>query len=264
MNFLPTKTVLRFLCFILFGLGFILGCSKDDDETYDAIDATAVTKKINATSSSNPIEAVISGTLRYGALPSSGEAPFKVDFKAWNSKNQRDITRYFWDFNDGSTTRTKNPSHTFTEPGDYTVKLTVKTQRRLYALRYSQHYYHRHRVRKRKPEYCSGHLWDAIPSSGRAPLNVDFKAWNSKNQKYITGYFWDFNDGSTTTDKNPTHTFRKTGEFNVKLSVKNAEGQTHSTTRKITITGSSTTSSDSGSTSDGSTSDGSSSWKHQQ
>ena len=237
MNFLPTKTVLRFLCFLLFGLGFILGCSKDDDEPYDTIDATSVTKKINATSSSKPIEAVISGTLRGGLLPSSGKAPFKVDFKAWNSENQKYIASYFWDFNDGSTTRTKNPTHTFTKPGEYKVKLTVKTKGGF-----------THSATEDITITGSGSsnlniaavISGSIPSSGRAPLTVDFKAWNSKNQKYITGYFWDFNDGSTTTDKNPTHTFRKTGEFTVKLSVKNAQGQTHSTSRNIMITGSST------------------------
>ncbi|MDT7830214.1 PKD domain-containing protein [Pricia sp. S334] len=261
MNLLPTKTVLRFFCLIIFGLAFTISCSKDDedDEVFEAIDKTEVAKKVNATAASRPITAVISGTLRGGALPSTGKAPFKVAFKSWNSKNQDDIESYFWDFNDGSTTRTKNPSHTFTKPGDYRVKLTVKTKGG-FTHSTTENITITGSGTTSKSESSNiniaAKISGSIPSSGRAPLTVNFKAWNSTNQNYIKGYFWDFKDGSTTTTKNPTHTFRKSGTFEVELSVKNAQGQTHSVTRTITITGSSSTSGNSGG---GSSSDGGSS-----
>jgi PKD repeat protein len=34
-------------------------------------------------------------------------------------------TSWEWDFGDGSTSTKQNPSHTYTEPGTYTVSLTV-------------------------------------------------------------------------------------------------------------------------------------------
>jgi len=265
MNLLPTKTVLRFLCFIVFGLAFIIGCSKDDDDDpFDAISENTVEKKVNATASSNPIEAVISGILPGGALPSTGKAPFKVAYKAWKSKNQSSIASYLWNFDDGSTTRTKNPTHTFSKPGEYRVKLTVKT-RGGFTHSTTENITITGSGTTSKSESSNiniaAKISGSIPSSGRAPLTVNFKAWNSTNQKYIRGYFWDFKDGSTTTTKNPTHTFRKPGTFEVELSVKNAQGQTHSVTRTITITGSSSNgSSGSGSSSGGgSSSSGSSS-----
>src|SRR5680860_1419754 len=207
MNFLPTKTVLRFFCFILFGLTVILGCSKDGDELYDAIDTTAMDKKTNATAASNPIAAVISGS-----IPSSAKAPIKVNFKAWNSKNQKDITSYFWDFKDGSTTTKKNPSHTFSKPGDYTVQLSVKnaagqthsTTRKITITGSSA---------GSSKINVEAVIQGSIPSSAQAPASIAFKGWGCINQAAIKSYFWDFKDGSTAKTKNPSHTFTKPGEY---------------------------------------------------
>jgi len=46
---------------------------------------------------------------------------------------------------------------------------------------------------------------------------------------------WDFGDGSTSTEVNPTHTFAATGDFNVKLSTSGTNGSADSYTKKITI-----------------------------
>lgn len=195
-----------------------------------------------------PIAAVISGV-----IPSSDEVPLTIEFKAWNSKNQKDITGYFWDFKDGSTTTKKNPSHTFTKAGNYNVALQVKnadgftdtaTREIIVGGGTSG-------SSEDNDESSSSNDSDinvaavisaATPSNMDAPASIDFKAWNSVNQKDIKGYFWDFKDGSTTTTKNPTHTFTETGTYAVVLTVKNAEGQTHSATKNFSITGESSSS----------------------
>ncbi len=251
MNFLPTKILLRFLCFILFGLTVILGCSKDADEPYDAMDTTAVAKKTNAKASGSSkinIAAVIQGS-----IPSSARAPASIAFKGWGCINQAAIKSYFWDFKDGSTAKTINATHTFSKPGEYNVQLSVKNAA-------GQTHSTTRKITITGSSSSSGSskinvaavISGSIPTSAKAPATIDFKAWNSVNQKDIKGYFWNFNDGSTTTKKNPTHTFTKTGDFVVELSVKNAAGETHSTTRNIKITGTSTT--NTGSSSGGSTS----------
>ena len=248
MNLLSTKIILRFCCFILFGLTVIIGCTKDSDETNDEIYETT-TEKTNATAANNPVEAVISGS-----IPSSAKAPAKIDFKAWNSKNQTQITSFSWDFKDGSTTTTKNPSHTFTKAGTYAVKLTVKnkagfshsTSRTITITGSSSDSSSSSSSASSKINVAAV-ISGTIPSSAQAPAKIGFKAWNSVNQKGIKGYFWDFNDGSTTTTKNPSHTFLEPGDYAVELSVRNASGDTHSTTRNIKITGSSSSGSNSGS-----------------
>ena len=87
MNFPPIMNAPRFLCFIFIALAFILACDKDNDQPYELVDETVASEKVDARAVNNPIEANISGF-----IPSSAKAPVKVDFKAWNSKNQKDIT----------------------------------------------------------------------------------------------------------------------------------------------------------------------------
>lgn len=60
------------------------------------------------------------------ATPKSGDAPLEVQFKGSNSTDDDTIDSYRWDFKDGSNSNSKNPSHTFNDPGTYKVELTVK------------------------------------------------------------------------------------------------------------------------------------------
>jgi plastocyanin len=58
----------------------------------------------------------------FTASPLSGTAPLKVSFANTSSG---DYTSSTWDLGDGSTSRSKNPTHTYEAPGVYTVTLTV-------------------------------------------------------------------------------------------------------------------------------------------
>jgi PKD repeat protein len=52
----------------------------------------------------------------------SGSAPLTVNF---TDQSCGIITSWSWDFGDGSASSEQNPSHTYTNPGTYTVSLTV-------------------------------------------------------------------------------------------------------------------------------------------
>ncbi|HPH34877.1 MAG TPA: PKD domain-containing protein [Methanoregulaceae archaeon] len=70
------------------------------------------------------------------------------------------------------------------------------------------------------------------PSSGTgpAPLVVQF---NDTSTGSPTSWWWSFGDDSTSTLQNPSHTYRKTGTYKVKLTVTNAAGKS---ARERTIT----------------------------
>lgn len=55
--------------------------------------------------------------------PSNGCAPLSVNFTYTATQP---ATQFFWNFGDGSTTTTEFPSHTYNNPGTYTVKLVVR------------------------------------------------------------------------------------------------------------------------------------------
>jgi PKD repeat protein len=61
-------------------------------------------------------------TASFSATPTSGLAPLEVTFTDTSSG---DITGYSWDFGDGSNATKQSPVHTFSDPGQYTIALTV-------------------------------------------------------------------------------------------------------------------------------------------
>jgi hypothetical protein len=52
----------------------------------------------------------------------SGPVPLSVNF---TDQSTGDISSWSWDFGDGATSTEQNPAHTYTDPGTYTVTLTV-------------------------------------------------------------------------------------------------------------------------------------------
>lgn len=60
---------------------------------------------------------------RFSGTPTSGQAPLKVQFSA---NSGPETPSYSWDFGDGSYGSGADPVHTYTTPGTYTVKLTVR------------------------------------------------------------------------------------------------------------------------------------------
>ena len=65
-------------------------------------------------------------TAKAAATPNAGPAPLTVQFSsAGSSDPYGQALGYSWDFGDGSTSTTANPSHVYSANGTYTVKLTV-------------------------------------------------------------------------------------------------------------------------------------------
>ncbi len=68
------------------------------------------------------------------------------------------------------------------------------------------------------------------PTSGKAPLNVAF----TDKSTDATSWAWSFGDGSTSTEKNPKHTYSEAGNYNVVLTVNNEKGS-NSKTQEVTV-----------------------------
>src|SRR3954468_24682119 len=65
----------------------------------------------------------------------------------------------------------------------------------------------------------------ATPTEGLAPLSVSFSSAGSSDPEGTTlTYAWDFGDGGTSTQANPTHRFTTNGSYQVKLTVTDAGG----------------------------------------
>lgn len=63
--------------------------------------------------------------------------------------------------------------------------------------------------------------FSATPTSGTKPLTVNFTDQSTNNP---TSWHWNFGDGSTSTQQNPSHIYQDFGNYNVELTVTNNSG----------------------------------------
>jgi PKD repeat protein len=74
----------------------------------------------------------------------------------------------------------------------------------------------------------------ANPRTGDAPLEVEFTSSVVGGSLPLT-YLWRFGDGTTSNEENPVHTFEDEGNYMVRLSVSDADGDTGSDSIYITV-----------------------------
>jgi PKD repeat protein len=67
--------------------------------------------------------------------------------------------------------------------------------------------------------------FDATPTTGNSPLAVDFTDASASNVEDITGWLWDFGDGATSVEQNPSHSYAVAGDYTVSLAVTTAHMQ---------------------------------------
>ncbi|MEM1340038.1 MAG: PKD domain-containing protein [Bacteroidota bacterium] len=170
------------------------------------------------------------------ADPESGVVPLLVNFTGNGSTDDVNIVSYTWDFNDGNTSTAIDPSNTFTTAGSYEVELTVTdgeglTDTSSITITVNDP------VGNTPPQAIA----TANVQTGVAPLTVDFTGSNSTDDLGVETYFWDFKDGTTSTDPDPSHTFNSAGTYIVELTVTDIENASDSTTINITVTDTATT-----------------------
>ncbi len=155
----------------------------------------------------------------FSASPTSGVAPFTTKFTDGSSGT---IAGWAWDFGDGKVSTAQNPSHTYRSGGTYTVSLTVsgsggsdtKTRRAYISVSSSGS------ADTPTADFSTASI------SGTAPFTVKFMDDSSGT---ITGWAWDFGDGSTSTAQNPVHTYDSVGIYTVSLLVAGPGGSSTKT-----------------------------------
>ena len=153
----------------------------------------------------------------FSANPTSGTAPLVVQFTDQSTDGASAITNWAWDFGDESISTEENPAYEYTEPGTYTVALTVtnangsdtETKTGLIVVRES---------------VAPTASFLVSESLGTAPLTVQFTDQSTDGSADITEWHWDFGDGTTSTDPNPSHVYDEAGIFSVTLTVTSADG----------------------------------------
>jgi len=145
----------------------------------------------------------------FTANQTTGRAPLHVQF---TDLSTGDPTSWSWNFGDGGTSTLRNPVHTYTAAGTYTVSLTVmndcgSSQKAAYI-----------QVTPCPPPDAD---FTANRTTGNAPMDVKFTDLSTNGP---TSWTWTFGDGSTSSDQNPVHTYTAAGTYTVNLTVANECG----------------------------------------
>ena len=140
-----------------------------------------------------------------------GNVPFDVKF---TDNSTAGATSYEWDFGDGGNSTEQNPTNKYTYPGTYSVRLNVSNENGTTTC---------------LAERLINAAWPSIPSAGfssnatvgKSPLAVNF---TDRSTNSPTSWLWEFGDGSTSTEQNPSHTYTAARLYTVNLTAYNSDG----------------------------------------
>ena len=140
-----------------------------------------------------------------------------------------DPITYAWDFGDGHTDTTNNPtpSHTWMDDGTYTVSLTVSDSL------LSDTDTATITVRDLGP--TANFAW--TPGSPDECQPIAFSDASTSYPDPIVQWEWDFGDGGTSSDPNPSHTFGDAGTYDVSLTVTDDDGSVDTVILQVTVAG---------------------------
>jgi len=151
----------------------------------------------------------------FRASPGSGKVPLTVRFHDTSTQSP---TAWLWDFGDGNTSTSQNPTYTYLQPGNYTVTLAAKNEYGSSRLALDTLITVYAKAIKPGPGFAEN------VSSGVTPLVVQFKDMSVGPE--ITGWTWDFNNDGIidSTDQNPVCVYNLPGNYSVNLTVTNPFG----------------------------------------
>ena len=137
------------------------------------------------------------------------------------------ITDWLWNFGDGGTSTSQNPSHTYTAAGFYTVSLQVTSSTGCQSFKSIGRYI----------RIISGIDVDFVhsqPNTCKGPFDISFS--NQSSGPGNLTYLWNFgNGGPTSTLENPTATYSSAGTYPVSLTIQSDLGCNGTITKNIIV-----------------------------
>ena len=149
------------------------------------------------------------------AYPDSNYMTF--DFFDMSYSGNGQIDYWYWSFGDGTSSNLQNPNHTYYMEGDYQVCLTIVDS----LGNCEDTYCDIVQVGNWQPECEASFFYYSADSMNNG-------GWNPNNLQFVDTSFgdpdswsWDFGDGQSSTEQNPTHYFSDQGYYQVCLTITN-------------------------------------------
>jgi PKD repeat protein len=164
-----------------------------------------------------PSELPSEGVVVFAGAPRAATAGSTVNFINLTPQNG---TKFLWDFGDGTSSTEEDISHVYSNPGLYTVSLTIQFDATLSFVSSTETKVNYINITpagstsRLHPEFVG------TPVTGTAPQEVQFRASSAGTGKSI---LWDFGDGGTSGEMNPKHVYNAPGVYTVKLLIDGVE-----------------------------------------
>ena len=145
----------------------------------------------------------------------SPNSPVEGSAIQFNDLSTDGPTDWYWDFGDGNTSTDQSPSYTYTSAGSYYVELTASN------IDGSSNYDVTINVDPASSGTAPVAYFDYNPLSPVTGTAIQFNDLSTDGPK---DWYWDFGDGNTSTDQNPSYTYTAAGNYYVQLTVSNTYG----------------------------------------
>jgi PKD repeat protein len=147
-------------------------------------------------------------------------------FTNGSSDSDGSIVGRSWNFGDGATSTSNNPSRTYAAAGTYTVRLTVTDDDGATGTTTAS-------VTVTAPNRAP----TALFGSACIKLSCTFtdRSTDPDGNNTIVAWSWTFGDGTSSTLRNPTHVYGGKGAFKVKLTVTDNRGASDPVTHTVTV-----------------------------
>ena len=190
----------------------------DMPTTTGAVYETNLSPRCSNTSFKLDFQITYAVDAKFDVTPILGCNPMTVNVtdKSFNALN------YDWDFGDGTKDTVANPAHTYTTAGKYTITLVI-----------------------RNPNSCNlaDSFFRTVEVLDRTVPDFDLSQEDCESEKATftnksgnaLGVLWRFDDGETSTEENPKHTFDKSGTHNITLITNPGTLCKDSLTKSITL-----------------------------
>ena len=178
---------------------------------------TSTSEKYTITVYSNP-------QASFNATPTSGCFPLSVNYNNTSKPGSGTITEFLWDFGDGTISANQKASHIYTSSGTYDVTLKVtNTYGCTNASTQSDLIHIDNGVN-------AGFALNSIDVC-KSPATANFK--NTSSGSGTLSYLWNYGDGTTGTSE--THSYAKSGTYNVVLTAQSTGGCSDTATSKVVV-----------------------------
>jgi gliding motility-associated-like protein len=154
--------------------------------------------------------------VQFTASSTNGCLPFTGKFSDQSTAGTGNITKWEWNFGDGTTSNEQAPTHVYTTQGTFNVSLRTTNSAGCAAVLIKESYIKTNGTLK--ANFTTNSVTNCSP-----PVTINYT--NTSVGSGIVSTRWSFGDNSAgSTAANPSHVFNSPGTYNVKLVVTNQTG----------------------------------------